>query len=144
MIKNEFGTFTPAIFQGIERDYYFVCVDTHTIWTCKYGQWSPVSMPKSGKSDYPQMSFNIDGDKTSAKIHKVLAETLLPFPRPDGISKKDWDETPETVKRLVKSMHLVNHIDHDKYNFSLDNLEWTTWIGNARAYQNHSKKTASL
>lgn len=137
MIKNEFGNFTPAIFQGLERDSYFVCVDTHTIWSCKYDQWSRVSMPTSGKSLYPQMVFRIDGENTSAKIHKVLAETLLPFPRPDGVSKKEWDATPETVKRLVKSMYLVNHIDHDKYNFSLDNLEWVTFIGNARAYQKH-------
>jgi hypothetical protein len=132
-----FDKFVPAIFQGNVMKDYYVCPESQSIWSCKNGRWWRVSIPTSGKSLYPQMVFRIDGENTSAKIHKVIAETLLPFPRPAGVSKKEWDATPETVKRLVKSMYLVNHIDHDKYNCSLDNLEWVTFIGNARAYQKH-------
>lgn len=134
-----FDKFVPAIFQGNEMRGYWVCPTSESIWSLKNGRWWRISIPTSGKSQYPQMVFRIDGVNISAKIHKVLAETLLPFPKPEGISRREWDSTPESVKRLVKSMYLVNHIDHDKYNCSLSNLEWVTFIGNARAYQAHAK-----
>jgi hypothetical protein len=57
-----------------------------------------------------------NGTYKKYKIHRAVAETLLaPSKDPDKI--------------------LVNHIDHNKTNNCLENLEWETYGGNARAYQ---------
>jgi hypothetical protein len=55
-----------------------------------------------------------DGQKkgnTQVYLHKILAETFIPNP----------ENLPE-----------VNHIDHDRSNYSLDNLEWCSHIDNMK------------
>lgn len=44
-----------------------------------------------------------DGEKSPKKVHRLIAETFLPNP---------------------EELSDVNHKDQDKYNNSLDNLEW--------------------
>ena len=96
-----------------------------------------MSIPKSGKSLYPKIMFRKNGKKINADVHRVIAENLIPFPRPKHISLRDWAATPNEVKAHIKSLYFVNHKDHDKYNCALSNLEWVTSKGNARAYRKH-------
>jgi hypothetical protein len=98
-----------------------------------------MSMPLSGNSSYPKFNFMILGERISVDVHRVIAENLIPFPRPKCIPKADWDATPQCVKDHIKSLYFVNHIDHDKYNCHPTNLEWVTSKGNANAYQEHKK-----
>jgi hypothetical protein len=98
-----------------------------------------LSIAKSGGSKYPKLTFSYGPVKTTTDVHRVVAENLIPFPRPKNITKKDWQETPETVKSHIKSLYFVNHIDHDKYNCHPSNLEWVTSKQNSHAYQRHKK-----
>ena len=58
----------------------------------------------------------------------------------NGKQKANWQ-----VHRLVatlfipnrKKLEIVNHIDGDKLNNDISNLEWTTRTGNAQHYEKH-------
>ena len=54
---------------------------------------------------YPVVTIRINGIKRARLLHRLLAECFIPNP----------DNKPQ-----------VNHIDGDKWNYSLDNLEWVT------------------
>ena len=54
---------------------------------------------------YPQVGLCKDGKKKTCFIHRLVAETLLPNP----------DNKPQ-----------VHHIDGDRTNPALSNLQWTT------------------
>ena len=134
-------TLIPLKWKGIPMDGYYICKRTARIFSMLTGSWpKPLSMPTEGNSKYPKVSFRYRGETITAQIHQVVAENLLPFPRPKSIAKDVWDSTCETVKNLIKLLHYVNHKDHNKYNWSLDNLEWTTPEGNSHAYLKHVGK----
>lgn len=59
---------------------------------------------------YEQVSLNLDGDVKLHLVHRLVAQAFLPNP----------NNFPE-----------VNHIDGNKSNNILSNLEWTTRQGNA-------------
>ena len=60
---------------------------------------------------YYQVVFRLDGKKKYVRVHRLIAETLLPNP----------DNLPQ-----------INHIDGNKLNNSLDNLEWVTNAANTQ------------
>jgi len=60
---------------------------------------------KPGKYGYRYLTLYKDGHKLTKKIHRLVAEAFLPNPH----NKKE-----------------VNHIDGDKNNNCLENLEWAT------------------
>lgn len=68
---------------------------------------------KHGESaGYPRVTLYKPGKRGKGKtIHRLLAEHFIPNP----------DNLPQ-----------VNHIDGDRYNFSLDNLEWVTASENVK------------
>ena len=109
------------------------------IISTKKNSFKELSIPKSGSASYPGLVFIVNNERIRADTHRVIAENILPFPRPKSIPKKEWDKTPEIVRSHIKSLYFVNHIDHDKYNCHPSNLEWVTSKGNARAYQEHKK-----
>ena len=116
------------VYQGIVMEGYFIEYTNGRvrIFSVKGNRIKDLSMPKSGDALYPKSKFSIKGKEYSALIHRVIAEHLIPFPRPKNITKKDWDATPETVKSIIKHAYRVNHIDHNKYNYHPSNLEWVT------------------
>lgn len=130
--------YKPAMINGEIAEGYWVCPKKGDIWTTKQGQPKKLTPNISGNCDYPKTTFSLrNGRKLYPMFHRVVAETLVPFPVPEGITKKDWNNTPESVKALFKAQFLVNHKDHDKTNYTPSNLEWVTHRGNAKAYQNH-------
>ena len=65
---------------------------------------------------YYQVSFWIDGKRKYARVHRLIAETMLPNPN---------------------NYEQVNHIDGDKLNNNLSNLEWCNNSYNTKeAYDN--------
>ena len=63
------------------------------------------------KGKYPRVNFIFDEKRVSRAIHRLLAEVFIH--KPNG---KDY----------------VNHIDGDKTNYNLDNLEWVTMSENMK------------
>lgn len=61
---------------------------------------------------YLQVGFNVNGNKSNHRTHRLVAETFLAKPKIDLIS--------------------VNHIDGIKVNNQLDNLEWVTYSENTQ------------
>lgn len=69
------------------------------------------------KTGYPSVSINEFGKATNRTVHSLLAETFIPNP---------------------EHKRTVNHIDGNKCNNSLDNLEWNTDKENIQhAYDNN-------
>lgn len=70
---------------------------------------------------YYTVSFRIDGKKIYRRIHRIIAETLLPNPN---------------------NLPFVNHIDGNKLNNSIENLEWcTNQYNTQQAYDNNLYKS---
>lgn len=66
---------------------------------------------KNSKGDYLSVVLQYKGIKKHARIHRLVAEAFIPNP----------DNKPE-----------VNHIDGNKQNNCVENLEWVTRLENAR------------
>lgn len=133
----------PIVLGGIPMEGYFIEYINKEIrvWSKKFGKMKRLSIPKSGKSSYPGFNFSIDGILTKADIHRVIAENIVPFPKPESMTHKDWKATPESAKNIMKSVFFVNHIDHNKYNCHPSNLEWVTPKGNVHAFHKHKRKS---
>ena len=122
---------TPMIREGFVIENYFLdqCGNP---WSNKSGSFVPLTPNYAGS--YPTIKPSIYGVAKTENLHRVVAETFVPFSCPAGISKEHWKATPEAVKDHVRSLYIVNHIDHDKSNFHPTNLEWVTAKGNSAAY----------
>ena len=133
------------VYQGKVMEGYFIEKKNGRVrvFSDKKGKITNLSIPIDGKSQYPNFGFSVNGKAHSVMIHRVVAEHLIPFPRPKNITKKDWDATPETVKSVVKQSYRVHHIDHDKYNSHLSNLEWVTARENTQKYVQFNKRASA-
>ncbi len=66
---------------------------------------------------YPSVKLSINGKQTYQSVHRLLALSY--------------------IKNDNENFDVVNHIDGDKYNYSLSNLEWCDRSYNAKhAYDN--------
>lgn len=72
------------------------------IWSYRRKRFLKASMNNTG---YPQVSLYKDGKKKTYFVHRIIAEVFLPNP----------ENKPQ-----------VHHIDGDKTNPTLSNLQWTT------------------
>ena len=61
--------------------------------------------PFMSNTGYPQVSLYLNGSKKTCFVHRLVAETFLPNP----------DNKPQ-----------VHHVDGDRTNPTLSNLQWTT------------------
>lgn len=66
---------------------------------------SKILKPRTGKSGYSYTNLSINKIRKTKKIHRLVAEAFLP---------------------LINGKINVNHIDGDKLNNKLSNLEWCT------------------
>ena len=115
-----FGLVMEGYFLEYEND------DLPRVISVKARRPKLLSVPTSGGSPYPKFTFYVKGTPYTVEVHRVIAEHLIPFPRPKGVTKKSWDAAPKDIKTGFMNMYLVNHIDGNKYNCRLSNLEWVT------------------
>jgi hypothetical protein len=135
---------TPVIYNQEEYHDYGVHRQTGDIYSKRSGTWRKMSFCVSGKSPYPQGYFSYNGNKKFIVQHIAVHETLNPtLPVPPGISDNDWQATPPSVKKMLRHVWQVNHIDHCHTNYNPNNLEWTTAQQNVEAYQAHRLKNAA-
>ena len=103
-----------------------------------------VEVNNSDVRGYPSIRTTINGVKKNFKVHRIVASTLLELSiidkAPLGIDQSDWNII-KTMKNFMGTMYdmlQVNHIDHDTYNFEIDNLEWCTGKANIDAYHGYA------
>lgn len=91
-----------------------------------------ILVPCNGPRGYKLVSIFENGEKKTRRVHRLVAEAFIPNP----------DNKPE-----------VNHIDGDKGNNSVDNLEWATRSENEyhayrclgfKAYEHPTKKVVCI
>jgi hypothetical protein len=126
----------PMVVNGEIIDGYHVMPDGNIVST-KRKKPKILTPQISDKDPYPRVSVRMNGKSTTPYVHRLVCEAFHPFPVPPGVTKSEWRDTPNSVKRLVFSMFQVNHIDHVHGNFHPDNLEWVTVKQNAAKYQAH-------
>lgn len=83
-----------------------------------------------------------DGDKKqviTCRVHKLVIDSWKPFDDnlPAEITKEDYKNTPESIRSFLRELFIINHIDHNKSNNRLDNLERVTHKQNSRAAIKH-------
>ena len=84
------------------------------VFTHKFDKTKELSSA-AGKSGYAAVTLSNDKLKQSFQVHRLVAMAFLPKP--------------------PKGSDIVNHIDGNKLNNNLKNLEWTTRKGNAKHYE---------
>lgn len=93
----------------------YMVSSTGRILSYKRGDWRELQ-PYLGANGYLYVNLRIDMQTIRYYIHRLVAETYIPNP---------YDK------------RVVNHIDGDKLNNSVDNLEWVTDQENSiHAYRN--------
>jgi hypothetical protein len=128
----------PVIYQGQIVPDYFVDHDGF-IWSGKVGNcYRMLAASCSGEYPHVRLRFTNNVSKT-VRVHRLVCESFHNFPVPNGITQKAWSRTPASVKNLLRSCYCVNHIDHDKFNYHPDNLEWVSYTENAHKYQIHRR-----
>ena len=92
-----------------------------------------------GTFDYVYRSRGDKKQSLNCRVHKLVIDSWKPFDQnlPKEINAKDYKKTPESIKVFLRELFIVNHIDHNKSNNSLDNLERVTHKQNARAAVKH-------
>lgn len=88
-----------------------------TLGRIKSLKYKKVMLPAKGKDGYLKICFTKNNKKKTIKIHRIVAENFIPNPM---------------------NLSQVNHIDGNKNNNSVSNLEWCTQSENMQhAFKNH-------
>ena len=85
--------------------------------------------------------------RLSIKRHRAVMDCFKPldeYSHEIGISKDDWNNTPESSKLFIRRQVYVNHKDHDRLNNHIDNLEWTDVMDNANKKINDRVKNGDV
>jgi hypothetical protein len=99
------------------RGYPFCCVSL-SVDDFKDIDYKPTPPSPFG---YAEKNQRIQG----ITIHRVMANIYIPKPIPEcflGI----WNTLTDEQKKWIQSVYIVDHIDNNKGNVSIDNLQWIT------------------
>lgn len=90
-------------------DYsHYLVSDMGRCWNCKTNRYLNGSY--KGKDGHCQIELNINGDRVTKHIHRLVADTFIPIP-------EEYNDVP--VDDLV-----VHHLDENTHNNRVDNLIW--------------------
>ena len=98
------------------KDYYVT--EDGQVWSEKSHKFLSQSM----RGAYLRVNLFIDGEIKSISVHRLVAETFIPNPN---------------------NLPLVNHIDENKLNNSVENLEWVSAQQNAN-YGTRNEKISQV
>lgn len=129
-LKNgELGKLRPLVHRGSVIPEYFID-GCGNVWSYKWQKLKQLTPTVAGNSKYPAVGLRKNGKQLTVDVHRIVAETYHERPIPSGITKEEWDVTPDSVKAMVHIHLQVNHIDHNVMNYHPDNLEWVTGVEN--------------
>lgn len=131
----------PIRHQGrIIKDYF---ISKHgNIYSTKSGKLKkiPIYQYKNTKSlQYPHTILSENGKQIVVRIHRVLGEVFINFPRPKDIPYKIWSTLPILVKRKLQQGYVIDHIDNNPSNYRLSNLRWVSSKENSINYHTEQK-----
>ena len=125
----------PLFYEGKVLEDYWVDPDGD-IWTSKIWRNFRTLTPQF-RNSYPRVTLTDFGKRKHVDMHRLVCSTFHKFPCPNGVTKKEWKDTPDSVKKLIQNSFQVNHIDHDTYNYHPSNLEWVSVKENSQKYQEY-------
>jgi len=124
----------PAVVDGEIVEDYFVCRNGD-IWSRKRGYYlRKLSTSVTFDNPYPKLGIRINGKPYTKYAHKIVCETYHEFPIPQGVTVSEWNQTPDSVKVLLRNGFQVNHINRDHKNHHPSNLEWVSVKENSEKY----------
>ena len=131
----------PVIYQGRIINGYFISLHGN-IYSNKSGKLKEMKIQqyKAPKAlQYPHTTLMENGKPITIRIHRVLGEAFLKFPRPKNIPYKIWLKTSIIVKRELQKSYIIDHIDNDPSNYRLSNLRWVSTKENSVNYHTVQK-----
>lgn len=105
-MSNDLWSTPPEVFESHPELDFIQVSNLGKVYSTRASKMLKQGKMKNG---YLRLVIRIDGKGTTKLVHRLVAETFLPNP--------NQHET-------------VNHIDGDKENNSLQNLEWCTYAEN--------------
>ena len=124
-LSSRGGELYPVVAYGIEFSNYFVDRkgNVHSFMKDQPNILKPNFNATNG---YPFVGLSFKGKKYSIRLHRLVAETFIPRPKPKHLRRKIWDMMTYSEKEYITQSYQVNHIDHDVENYSISNLEWVS------------------
>ena len=129
-LRNGTELTSPLIYDGVAYPDYWIDKESGNIWSTKTRYFKLLTPRTSGGCRYPRLQ--IESWRKDIMVHKAVAETLLPIPRPETVTQEEWDITPDSVKTILLKGLQVHHIDGDNMNYRPDNLERKTYSEHQR------------
>lgn len=129
---NDKEILKPVIYNGKKIKEYYV-TNMGTVYSCyRGGVFDPHTrtiLKPQIKNGYMYVKLILEnGVGRACGIHKLVLNSFKPLHEylPPFINRRDFHKSPKSIQSLLSEVLIINHIDHDKKNNRLNNLERMT------------------
>ena len=143
---NDKEILKPVIYNGKKIKEYYV-TNMGTVYSCYRGgifdAHTRTILKSHNKNGYLYVTITLEnGVSRKCGVHKLVINSFKPLHKylPPFIDRGDFNKTPKSIQLLLSEVLIVNHIDHDRKNNKLNNLERMTSRQNTMAAVEYRKK----